>query len=239
MHLNPLKDPRKTFLHLACRLLRAHRTPFSSHRGYTTSPGEVQGSSWMCGVHSQTLPSSLGTVLQPWRGYWCHCRPQHPLWEKATLCHSDSEGFLINTFFFFFAQKYTKFYRIQTSGIMTEHQRQRMRSTLVSPSGALQALALTLAVRSPHNPDPLRLGRGQTRCQHVLPQEQPRWASLSSGLRAPAARASLGPGGMQATDGWTIAFRCWWRGWCWVNTGWWQCWEFLGCFWGVGAQLLF
>lgn len=24
-------------------------------------------------------------------------------------------------------------------------------------------------------------------------------------------RASLGPGGMQATDGWTIAFWCWWR----------------------------
>lgn len=40
-----------------------------------------------------------------------------------------------------------------------------------------------------------------------------------------------GAGGMQARDGWTIAFWCWWTGWCWVNTGWGQCWEFLGCFW--------
>lgn len=122
-----------------------------------------------------------------------------------------------------------------------------MQRALLSSSGLFQALTPTLAVRSSHNPDLLRL-KGRIKA----------WEGTD---KMPAAANPTCPAPGTATLGkpqlWAEGTRCESiagseRGagsrWMYnslsvlvetgagVNTEGWQCWEFLGCSWGVGEH---
>lgn len=103
---------------------------------------------------------------------------------------------------------------------MTEHQRQRMQSALLSPSNLFQALTPTLAVRSSHKPNLLRL-KGRVKAWEGTdkvpaaadPCPAPGTATLGKPQLWAEGTCSKSIVGTEQVQRCTIAFRCWWSDW--------------------------